>query len=520
MPSRDIRRAQKKKGEAYSETVEKRRTTHPLMYAGLVVLLVVIVVTFVLAGPGGPLGRGGGGASGSLVFGSYQGREIAYYQGSYFAQERDRIASQVAKSSTSQADTEAMTQSIWYQAFLSTAEHMAILAQVEQAGGVVTEDAVDKALLGHGAYLDEDGKFSETRYRATAASERANTRSITRESLLSGIFVTDVLYGVKDGARETEFLKSMALPERSFQFVSWPFSSFPADAVRAFGEANTSRFQRIKLSRILVKSSESQASEILKKIEEKTSTFEELARTYSKDTYADKGGDMGWRYAYDVEADFDARETAQKVLTLKAGELSQVLKGTFGWLIYRCDSEAVPADFTNETVQQDVKTYITTYEKGKIEDYFNERAGQLSRRAAEAGFDRAVKEMGLKAVATEYFPVNLSGIFSFAPVKANPDTETPTNAAYSEDFFFRAFSLGKDQVSAPIILDDRILVLKLAGERQLPESTASLLGNYVSYLASQSVQTDLAQALLTTDRLKDDFAATFSKYFAPAGSKQ
>ena len=69
--------------------------------------------------------------------------------------------------------------------------------------------------------------------------------------------------------------------------------------------------------------------------------------------------------------------------------------------------------------------------------------------------------MQLTVGTTQAFPVNLSNVFSFAPMKAIPDSATPKNAQFSEDFFFRAFSLGKDQVSAPVVLDDQVLVLKL-----------------------------------------------------------
>jgi len=498
--------------------LEKRHESHPFIYGFSVVVLVVVVVTFVLAGPGGPLSRGGTGGAGSYVFGTYQGKEIAYYQGSYFAQQRDSIANQVKNSSNTQ-DINTMAQVIWYQAFLNTAEHVAILTQTDQAGVTISEDAIDKALLNYPAYLDEDGKFSETRYNETTSADKAATRKLTRENLKSNIFVDDIATGVKSGSKETEFVTEMARPERSFTFVSFPFTSFPSDEVRKYGEANKSRFVRIKVSRILIKSGESQATEIRKKIEDKTSSFEELAKTYSKDSYADKGGDMGWRYAYDLEADFDAKETAQKVLSLKAGELSDVLKGTFGWMIYRCDSEAVDADFSNPTVQDDIRHYITTYEKGKIEDYYNERAGQLSRRSSEVGFDAASREMGLKLVPTEFFPVNLSGVFSFAPLKANPDTATPTNAQSSEDFFFRAFSLGKDQVSDPIVLDDQVLVLKLKAEQQLPDATVKLLGSWIAYVANQSLQNDLSAALMSPDRFKDNFAATFAQLY-PSSAKQ
>jgi peptidyl-prolyl cis-trans isomerase D len=517
--SRELRRAQQKKGENVSETMEKRRTHHPAIYAFSVVVLVVVVVTFVLAGPGGPLaGSGRGGPGGSIVFGSYNGRDIAYYPGSYFAQQRDALANQV-KGNTTQ-DQAAMIQSVWYQAFLSTAEHVAILDQAAIGGVSVSEDAVDKALLSYPGYLDENGKFSETKYLAVPTPDKESTRKLTRENLISNVFITDIAGGVKQGSKESAFVKSMARDERSLSFVSFPFTSFPLEEVRKFGEANKSRFVKVKVSRILVKSSESQATQIRKKILDKTSTFDELAKTYSKDPYADKGGDMGWRYAYDLEADFEAKETAQKVLALKAGELSDVLKGTFGWMVYRCDGEAVEADFTTTAVHDDVRKYIGTYEKGKIEDYFNERAGQFSRRAAEAGLDAAAREMKLTVVPTQPFPINLSNVFSFAPLKAIPDTATPVNAQYSEDFFVRAFSLGKDQVSTPVVLDDQVLVLKVKTEQQLPETTMTLLDSWMAYVANQSLQSDLGAALMSPEKLKDDFFTVFNQYIMPSTTKQ
>jgi len=520
MPSRDMRRASQKKQESVSDAIEKRHTLHPALYIGTIAILVLTVVTFILAGPGGPMTRGTGSSRGNVVFGSYKGQDIVYTAGGYFAQQYDALKTQAQQQNASTATSDSTSQAVWYQAFINTAEHFAIVDQAQSSGVVVSEDAVDKKLLTYYGYLDENGKFSESRYTAATAADKAATRSLTRENMESDIFVNDVLYGIKDGSKEVDFIKAMAKPERSFSVVSFPFTNFPTEEVRKYGEANKSRFTKIKVSRILVKSSESQATEIRKKIVGKTSTFEELAKTYSKDVYADKGGDMGWRYAYDLEADFDTKDTAQKVLALKAGEVSDVLKGSFGWMVYRCDSEAVDADFNDATVQQDVRTYITTYEKGKIEDYFTSRAAQLSQRSGEIGFDRAVTEMSLKSVPTAFFPVNYYNVFSFAPLAAKNSADTPTNAQYSEDFFIKGFGLAMDQVSAPVVLDDQVVVLKLTGQQDLPAATLNLLGSWVTYLASQSVQTDLASSLMTPANLKDDFAATYNTYVAPSTAKQ
>jgi hypothetical protein len=128
--------------------------------------------------------------------------------------------------------------------------------------------------------------------------------------------------------------------------------------------------------------------------------------------------------------------------------------------------------------------------------------------------------MQLTVATTQPFPVNLSNVFSFAPMKAVPDSATPVNAQYSDEFFVRAFSLGKDQVSTPIVLDDQVLVLKLKSEQDLPASTVNLLGSWLAYAANQSLQTDLGAALMTPEKLKDNFAEAFSQIYGPPSSKQ
>ncbi len=61
------------------------------------------------------------------------------------------------------------------------------------------------------------------------------------------------------------------------------------------------------------------------KIEGKQATFEDLARQNSQDTYASKGGDMGWVETGDVPAELD---TVMK--SLKPGEISDPVKTPFG----------------------------------------------------------------------------------------------------------------------------------------------------------------------------------------------
>ena len=301
----------------------------------------------------------------------------------------------------------------------------------------------------------------------------------------------------------------MAASERSFSFVAWEYSSFPDDEVRKYGEANAAKFRKAKLSRITV-ASEREAKQIKTRLADSTASFAELAKAHSTDSYASSGGDMGWQHAYALEPDLEDKTRVEDILALAEGVVGDPVKGPFGWAIYRCDTAAVAADFADTAVLSDVRDYLTRYEKGKIEDWFVERAGKFARRAAETSFAEAAREAGVAIAEIGYVPINLSNTFLLNPLSATPDSATPYSAAYSEDFYYRAFSLGKDQASSqPIVLDDRVLVLKVAGERQAPAETAAMMNQVLSYLANQSLQTDLQQELMSERRLKSDFDATF-----------
>ena len=121
----------------------------------------------------------------------------------------------------------------------------------------------------------------------------------------------------------------------------------------------------------------------------------------------------------------------------------------------------------------------------------------------------------MKAEKTDFFPINLQNTFSFAPLQAIPQADTPSNAVYNEDFFIRAFSLAKDEVSTPVVLDDQVLVLKLLAERQLPDTTVNLLGGWIDYMSGQSAQMDLAATLMAPGKLTDNFQEVFSQYVTP-----
>jgi peptidyl-prolyl cis-trans isomerase D len=505
MASRDIRRARAKQGPTGSESIEKRRRMHPVTYVLVVLVTIFSVIAFILL----PMGRSAIG-QGHIVFGTWDGQDIAWYPNSYFDRQREAYARQ-AQQSQSTTSIESQLYGIWYQAFQATAWHVAALTEARRAGVEISRDALDTDLLSYPAYLDENGKFSESAYNSTPLSERIATREQRGEELLANRFFSDLSTAVRTGSNEKSFVAAMAATERKFSFVSWEYSSYPDTEVKRYGEANLEKFRKAKLSRITV-ATEREANQIRSRLAESTTSFAELAKASSKDSYASSGGDMGWQYAYALEPDLENKAQVAEILALKAGEVGDPLKGPFGWAVYRCDSEAVNPDLSDPAVLKEVRSYLTRYEKGKIEDWFVERAGKFARRAAETTFTEAAREAGVAVAETSYFPINLGNTFPMTPLRAVPESATPTSAAYSEDFFYRAFSLSKDQASSqPIVLDDRVVVLKVAGEQTASADSARLLEQVLLYLASQSLQADLQQALMNDKRLKSNFDQTFSR---------
>jgi peptidyl-prolyl cis-trans isomerase D len=511
MPSREFRRAMRRKEQSQGNIVEKKRERHPLIYGFSLLILVVIVVTFI--GTPAVRSRFGAGGGGKIVFGYYRGHPIEYYPGNYLSERKDVLAEQIRQSGQKE-DIELQAYQVWRTAFDQTVAHTAMLLQAENSGAWVSGDAVDKALIASGPWT-QNGVFNEDRYRATSNQEKYAYRKLFREQLLDEQFQRDLFLNQRFSHQEIDFFKSMVAEQRQFSFISLPFLGYPDAELKAYGEKNADKFRRIKLSQILIKSSESEALEIRKKLEDRTSSFEELARAHSKDAYAEKGGEVGWRYFYDLEGDFEDKKPLEGVMSLEEGAYSPVLKSRFGWVIYRCDSPALQPDFSLPETLQVVRDYAIRYEKGMIEDYFVKKADAFIARTKDVGFLGAALSQNLTTYETEFFPLNYQSFYFLAPVKAKGDKVNLSSASYNEDFFKKAFALAPGGVSAPVLLDDQVVVLRLDEVRKPPQSELDLMDRYYAYFAQQTLQADLQNALLKPEYIKDDFNQAFYTYVFP-----
>jgi peptidyl-prolyl cis-trans isomerase D len=508
MPSRQMRRATRRHQQKDGNITEKRRQMHPFLYAFSVVLLIVIVVTFI----GGPaISRSGGG--GRIIFGYYKNTPIEFFPDNYFSRRKDAIADQLRQSGE-QEDLAVKAYQVWRTAFDQTVLHTAVLTEAEASGLWISEDRLNETLIRQGPYTI-DGQFSVERYHATAGTQRATYEKLYREQLIHEQYLEDLFQGLQESPQEQQFLIQMVDEQRRFSLVSFPFDTFPEEQIDSYAEQNRERFRRIKLSRILIKSSEREAREIRNKLVDRTGSFEELARAHSADVYAEKGGDMGWRYYYDLEADFEDSAPVETIFQLEETEISPVVESRFGWVIFRCDTPALEPDFDVEETRQIVRDYVMRYEKGIVEDYTLSLAESFRERVEDVGFLGATLEENYSVGLTDYFPVNYQSYYFLSPVRSPLEQINLASAAYSEEFFLRAFSLTPGEVSSPVLLDDQVVVLRLDDVREAPQRERDLLGDYYTYYAQQSVELDLQNVLLNPDFIQDDFDQTFYEYVFP-----
>ena len=475
--------------------IAAQRSNHPLLYVGSLIVLVIITVTFI----GTPaIGRFAGGGAGT-VFGTYDDIAIEHRRGNYLDSQILQI-SQQRRNSGFRQDTETEARAVVRQAFQRAAYRVAVLAETSSAPLAISAQRIDSELIRSGPYVI-GGVFSEERYNATPASRRKVNRRLVEEQLMERQYFSD-LTGVHTSSQAVAFFRDMAAVERRFRGAAFSFAELPQAELQRFGEDNTTQFQRIKLSRILMRDGD-EAEDVLRRLQDGSATFEELARLFSVDDIA-SGGVVGWRYFYDLERDFDSSGAVEAIFALASGEHTGVLSSRFGEVIYRADADLVAPDFDTEEVLAAVQDYLQRYERGFIEDYYTARAAGFQQSAQAAGFADAAEALGLATFESDFFPINFQNLIAVSRVRAE-DSDALQAAPFQEEFFERAFTLAPDAVSAPIVLNDRILVLELLEERPAEEATLDRVESYYPFFVTGALDRAMNAQVFNSDRLVDDF---------------
>lgn len=490
----------------------KPRHANPLVYFGTIAILVITVIAFIVA----PSLGSGAIADDGLNFGSWDGKAIAFAQGSYFAEQVQEVKGQLEAQGYRDTGDQFFAYQVWRRAFENTAVHMALLGLAKQGGLSVSDSFLDSSMATHPAFV-EDGAFSRRLFREASAGFKSQVRAEIRESAMKQRLVADTV-AVAPSKGEIDFIKAMAMDERAVEYVAFPFAEYPDAARLDFARANAELFRRLSLSKITVGAGQREARDILSRVRSGALSFEDAARNHSKDQYATRAGDMGARFAWELRADFKDAASLDAIAALGAGEVSELFETPAGtWVFYRANEAAQAADFASAELLRSAGDYINRFEKGLIEDFalkaardFAAAPGELADKAGAAG-------RGLKAVPA--FPINFGnaldlGYFSLIGglnAEAAPEL---SGAERDERFFETVFKLEPGAVSEPLVIGENVILLRVTQASRADESAVALIEAYYSGVLQEALSRDLASSIMADPRLKDNFLDTFVKVFS------
>ncbi|MGI5116970.1 SurA N-terminal domain-containing protein [Treponema sp. SP13] len=483
--------------------------------AGLIIVLAVSAFAFILA----PAMVGRGNRDTLPPFGSYDGKKIKYEQGSDFADYVSKYADLFQRQGR-QLDPQS-NYYIFNYAFNAVVQKMAYTQAVAESGYAVPQSAVNRAMLPY--FSDENGKYSQRKYRETSASEIERRQKEIREELTMRRYTDDVfgsseqfagmaLYGLKSSENEIAFFENFGTEKRGFDMVSFSTDDYPDNEKEAYGRANAQKFIKYDMS-IITCGEKSKAETVAKRLKNNEITFADAVNEYSTKNYSDANGKLTNSYRYEIERIIKNSDDVEKVVSLAKDATSAVIETNIGFSVFHADGSASDPDFTNEQTVKDVWSYLRSNEAGHIEDYYTDIAKNFAAEAASSGFEEAAKKIDAANTAIAPFPLNYGSV-SFAN-SVDTSIQGLSGADTNKNFLQTAFSLKSNEISSPIVNGKNVLVLQYTNEvkDEPSENAASLAGQIAS-----SDESSASSHLMASPKLKNDLFTVYFNYFMNASN--
>lgn len=481
---------------------------------GAVIVLILAAIVFLPAG-GVAVYQGLFSRSKVPTFGSYDGKKITYEANSKFVTTASNIMEQYRNYGIQ--ITEQYYYYIFNQAFNQVVQTLAYETAVEKSGYKVSDDAVSRTLVTIPAFQDENGVFSQKLYNQVNQNQINTLRKNIEESLEISRYTDDLfgssqkinnseLYGLKSTKAEEDFVNAMAQEKHSFLLAAFDTTNFPKEQAISYGKANLEKFTRYDISAITV-DSESEAKSILKQLNANEITFEDAVADKSAKYYTDSEGKLSSPYRYQLSDMVEDEENVSQITNLAKDSISQVIKTKYGYSIFRNNGDAVLADFSNEDLVSVVTNYMKENESGYIEDYYTNLAKDFASQAALSSFENACSVYNLESVTVDAIPLNYGNSSFYQASASQSEISTIINNA---QLLEQVFSLKKDELSSPLVVGSKVVVLKCTDiQNETPEEdSATYLTNVKNVDSSSAVST-----LMASDKVENNFLETYISTF-------
>ncbi|MCL2809309.1 MAG: SurA N-terminal domain-containing protein [Treponema sp.] len=487
-----------------TEEISKKFKQSPGLYIGSVVILVLVVIAFV----GGDFIAGGGldGRRGDSTFGYYNGEPISYVYGNYLADRYHDLERRVR--GPERDNNPWLMARIWRQAFEDSITHYAIMDMMKRSNYQVPNNKVDREVA-RLPMFQEEGRFSPILYRQMPESTRNALWRQEFERLTKLMYYSDYA-GLLKSEGEADFIANMASNLRSFEMVSFRVDSFPESEYLSFAENNSSLFDSIHMSRITISSNERDARRVLESVTNGTITFEDASRNHSQDMYAERGGDMGRRFFFELEREITNPIERENIFKLRSGEISDVVSTVDGWAFFRIEHEHIQADFNDDFVKDRVRTYVRNFQRGRMEDWAIEQAEKFISDVNETGFINAAYLRNLERHSFGPLSINYGSVELFTSLDSFSMTgftsQDLSALARNENFWKTAFSTPVNTPSQWLVHGNNVLVLYPMEETKADElSIDNIISMYTSWWLNYVSEQLMQQYFINSPRLEDRF---------------
>lgn len=360
---------------------------------------------------------------------------------------------------------------------------LAMETEVEKNGYAPSKKLVNRTLIRQ--FTDPaTGQYSAESYEKTSDAVKLQMRNDVVANLKRSRYVQDVVgysgsYGLKTSSKETKFISDMATEKRAIEYVEFQPINYPLDKIKEYAESHADLFVKYDLS-IVSFQTENAASTVAKSISSGEVSFDDALKNQDAsvtNSNVDSDGKLINCYRKDLNALFPNAEDLNKVINLKAGDVSKPVKMNALYVVLKCNSDPVQPNFDDAMLTSQVAYYLRQYEKGMVEDYLMERAGKFSKAATEKGMVDASVEFGVKPTTAEPFAINYGNSRFLAPLPST-DPMVSRAASNNEEFFKSVFSLKEGEFSKPFLANENAVVVMLKSITPKDTSDTNMGNNY------------------------------------------
>lgn len=391
------------------------------------------------------------------------------------------------------------------------------LQAAKEMGFIVSDKELRRAILEHPSFQDDNGKFDREKYEKLAGYKGSSFERDLREDLLLQAARDFIRRSVRVSDSEIRQAFEEDASKRSVSFIRVPTSLFADeveitdDEVTAWAAEHeqeiTDRFDRdfetkydqpkqVKAAHILMKidedASDEEKDEVRAKMEQvlteakaSGADFAALARKYSEDGSAPRGGDLGF---------FDetrmVKPFSDTAFAMKAGEISDLVETRFGIHVIKVEEVKEAETKTLDMVKSEIARELLAEEKAP--ELAKAHAATLTGVLDGSVTGEAANEL----LGERSLTVQESGEFS------RKDRRVP-KLGTSADALAAAFALEKEgAVSEPVDVGTGYAILRLDGKTEVDDST---FASKKDELRGQLLRTKQVRAVQAwQDQLKAD----------------